>query len=82
MKKISDYEIRFLSEFKNLYRLALNNQKNVVFQTKDTEILQNSHLIINFSLKALKNPEETFEFHLIFLIILLIIFFKKAQKTA
>ena len=58
LKKITNYEIRFLSEFKNLYRLAMNNQKSMVSQTKDNEFQKNCHVIINFSLKNLQKNDS------------------------
>lgn len=56
IKKITNYEIRFLSEFKNLYRLAINNHKQLRVQLKRPEIQENSHLIISLSLT---NGEKT-----------------------
>lgn len=58
LRKITNYEIRFLSEFKNLYRLAMNNQKSMVSQTRDNEFQKNCHVIINFSLKNLQKNES------------------------
>lgn len=58
IKKITNYEIRFISEFKNLYRLALNNHKSMAVQTKNPDFRQNSHLIINFTLRNLQKNDS------------------------
>ena len=58
IKKITNYEIRFISEFKNLYRLALNNKKSMANSIKDPEFIENSHLIVNFLLKDMQKTED------------------------
>ena len=55
------YPIRFLSEFKNFYRIAMNNLKNQGTKKKDSEPKGSSHLIVSIIVKKVEisNQELT-----------------------
>ena len=52
------YPIRFLSEFKNFYRISLNNLKNLALKKQDNTYRSSSHLIVSFFVKKMENINQ------------------------
>ena len=53
MQGMTVYPIRFISEFKNFYRIAINNLKNIGNKKNDNISKSNCHMIISLQVKKL-----------------------------
>lgn len=49
---LTTYDLRFLSEFKNLFRMSMNNLNNIGVNSKDQDFVENSHVMISFKIKC------------------------------
>ena len=49
---LTTYDLRFLSEFKNLFRMSMNNLNNIGVNSKDQDFVENCHVILSFKIKC------------------------------